>query len=59
MRNKPSKQEGVCDLCGGVLYQRSDDNEETIRKRMQVYTESTMPIVEFYAQSGRFEKCQR
>ncbi len=55
LRNKPSKQEGVCDTCGGPLYQRSDDNEVTIRKRMEVYTESTMPIVKFYAQSGRLK----
>jgi len=54
--NKPSKVEGVCDDCGGVLYQRSDDNEATIRKRMQVYMESTKPIVEYYAQTGRVKE---
>ncbi len=56
LRNKPPKKEGVCDTCGGVLYQRSDDNEETIRKRMDVYTESTQPIVDFYAQSRRLKQ---
>lgn len=53
MTNKPAKKEGVCDACGGELYQRSDDNEETIRKRMDVYKTSTQPIVDFYAKTGR------
>ena len=44
--NMPSKQEGICDSCQGELYQRPDDNEETIRKRINVYLESTAPIIE-------------
>ncbi len=54
--NKPPVKAGVCDVCGGELYQRSDDNEETIRKRMDVYASSTQPIIDFYAQSGRLIK---
>lgn len=50
--NMPSKQEGVCDSCGGELYQRADDNEETIRKRINVYLESTAPIVDYYEARG-------
>ncbi|MDP8265525.1 MAG: adenylate kinase [Candidatus Aceula meridiana] len=50
--NMPSKQEGVCDSCGGELYQRPDDNEETIRKRINVYLESTAPIIDYYKAKG-------
>jgi len=46
--NHPSKQEGVCDKCDGETYQRSDDKEDTIRNRMEVYFQNTMPIVEYY-----------
>ncbi|MDD3374896.1 MAG: adenylate kinase [Candidatus Omnitrophica bacterium] len=50
--NMPSKKEGVCDSCDGELYQRVDDNEETIRKRINVYLENTAPIVEYYQAKG-------
>ncbi|MBF0521527.1 MAG: adenylate kinase [Candidatus Omnitrophica bacterium] len=53
MTNKPPKKEGVCDNCGGPLYQRADDNEETIQNRMKVYTESTKPIIEYYKAQGK------
>ncbi|MFA5261042.1 MAG: adenylate kinase [Candidatus Omnitrophota bacterium] len=46
--NMPPKKKGTCDHCGGELYQRPDDNEETITTRMKVYKESTQPIVEYY-----------
>ena len=52
----PSKKIGVCDVCGGELYQRSDDNEETIRKRMQVYDTSTKPIIDYYAAQGKLKR---
>ena len=48
IHNRPSKVQGKCDECGGELYQRSDDNEETIEKRMEVYLESTAPIIDYY-----------
>ena len=48
LTNRPSKKEGVCDLCGAALYQRADDNEETIRKRMDVYLKSTQPMLDYY-----------
>ena len=51
--NIPPKKEGVCDLCGGELYQRDDDTEETIRKRIQVYMEQTAPLLDYYQESGR------
>ena len=56
LRNKPPKSPGVCDVCGGVLYQRSDDNEATIRTRMEVYETSTRPIVDYYAKTGRLKE---
>ena len=42
------KIEGVCDKCGGTLYQRSDDNPEVIKKRIQVYTAQTKPILQLF-----------
>jgi adenylate kinase len=46
------KVEGVCDKCGGSLYQRSDDNEEVIKKRLQVYKEQTKPLIEFFKEKN-------
>ena len=48
IKNRPPKKAGICDQCGGELYQRADDNEETIKTRMDVYLQSTIPIVEYY-----------
>ncbi len=48
----PPKQEGVCDKCGGELYQRDDDKEETIRKRLEVYEAQTAPLIEYYDKKG-------
>lgn len=44
----PSKVEGICDKCGGTLVQRKDDNEETIRKRLNTYYATSQPIIDFY-----------
>ncbi|GAA2220503.1 adenylate kinase [Streptomyces nogalater] len=44
----PAKQEGVCDVCGGELYQRDDDSEDTVRKRLEVYHTQTEPIIDYY-----------
>lgn len=48
----PPEKEGVCDKCGGKLYQRDDDNEETIRNRLQVYHDQTSPLKDYYARKG-------
>jgi adenylate kinase len=48
----PPSVEGVCDLCGGELFQRDDDKEETIRHRLDVYREQTAPLIGFYAERG-------
>lgn len=42
------KKEGVCDDCGTPLYQRKDDNEETIKSRLEVYNKQTKPLIEYY-----------
>ncbi|WP_030345440.1 adenylate kinase [Streptomyces sp. NRRL S-1022] len=49
--SKP-KQEGVCDVCDGELYQRDDDSEETVRKRLEVYHTQTEPIIDYYKSQG-------
>ena len=48
----PPKTEGVCDVCGGELYQRSDDNEATVRNRLEVYRDQTAPLVGYYEDRG-------
>ncbi|MFE5716608.1 adenylate kinase [Streptomyces sp. NPDC056501] len=44
----PPKAEGVCDVCGGELYQRDDDSEGTVRRRLEVYHTQTEPIIDYY-----------
>jgi adenylate kinase len=48
----PPKKEGVCDKCGGELYQRADDQEKTIRERLQVYDKQTAPLIQYYRGKG-------
>ncbi|MGP4083756.1 adenylate kinase [Streptomyces sp. KR55] len=48
----PPKKEGVCDVCGGELYQRDDDSEETVRTRLEVYHTQTEPIIDYYKSQG-------
>ncbi|MFE7774269.1 adenylate kinase [Streptomyces sp. NPDC057445] len=48
----PAQQEGVCDICGGELYQRDDDTEETVRTRLEVYHTQTEPIIDHYKAQG-------
>ncbi len=48
----PPKKEGVCDKCGGELFQRDDDKEETIRKRLDVYDAQTAPLIDYYKKKG-------
>jgi len=48
----PPKTEGVCDSCGGELYQRSDDNEETVSNRLDVYEAQTQPLIDYYKERG-------
>lgn len=49
----PPKVKGKCDHCGGELYQRADDTEETARKRLSVYFKQTMPLINYYTKAGK------
>jgi adenylate kinase len=51
----PPHVDGVCDKCGGELFQRDDDNEATVRKRLAVYARQTEPLVGYYAGHGLLE----
>jgi adenylate kinase len=51
MTNMPPKKEGVCDIEGAPLIQRKDDNEATVRNRLKIYYDLTMPLKEFYKNS--------
>ncbi|MFT5874497.1 MAG: adenylate kinase [Clostridium sp.] len=44
----PPKEFGICDFCGGKLIQRNDDNEETVKERINVYTNQTHPLIDYY-----------
>ncbi len=48
----PPKKDGICDKCGGELYQREDDKEEVIRNRLKVYHKQTEPIIKYYEEKG-------
>ncbi len=50
--------EGICDKCGGELYQRDDDKPEVINKRLVVYKEQTAPLIEFYTEKGILENIE-
>jgi adenylate kinase len=48
----PPKVEGKCDACGGELYQRADDTEETVKERLQAYHAQTQPLIDYYDKRG-------
>lgn len=52
--NSPPKKDGVCDNCGGEVYQRKDDASEAIKTRLEAYEKSTAPLKEFYMSKGLF-----
>ena len=52
VRFSPAKRDGTCDACGGETYQRDDDREETVRRRLEVYAQQTEPLVRFYEGRG-------
>jgi len=52
IRYKPPKKPGVCDICGGELYQREDDKPEVIERRLEVYKEQTAPLIDYYSRKG-------
>jgi len=52
LKFNPPQKPGLCDRCGGKLIQRSDDQPETIRKRLEVYRSQTVPLIGFYEEQG-------
>lgn len=50
---KPSKVPGVCDICGGELYQRIDESEEAVKIRLQTYLRQTKPLIDYYTMKGQ------
>ncbi len=50
--SSPPKRAGVCDRCGGELYQRDDDNEATVTRRLAVYRRETQPLLDYYGRQG-------
>jgi adenylate kinase len=53
MANSPPKTPGRCDKCGGELYQRPDDREETVKERLNVFFTQTVPILDYYKKQGK------
>lgn len=51
---KPTAKEGVCDKCSGEIYQRDDDSEATMTKRLTVYSSQTKPLIEYYQDNGLY-----
>jgi|ERR1035437_1110839 adenylate kinase len=49
--NQP-KKEGICDICGDEIYQRSDDKEESVQNRLKVYKMQTQPLIDYYLKKG-------
>lgn len=50
----PTKVEGICDACGGELFQRADDSEKTMKSRLSVYEAQTKPLIEYYQKAGLY-----
>jgi adenylate kinase len=56
--SSPPKKEGTCDKCGGALFQRDDDREETIRKKLLIHDAQTEPLIEYYRNKGILRSIQ-
>ena len=54
--NMPPKKEGLCNLCGGALYQRTDDKEETVRKRIDVYKNEVASLIKYYDEQKKLHR---
>jgi len=55
IKNMPSKKEGICDVCGGALYQRKDDEPQTVKERINTYKQQTEELINYYANKGILE----
>ena len=49
----PPKVEGVCDVCGGELYQRPDESEDAVKVRLDTYEKQTSPLIDYYTMKGQ------
>ncbi|MGV3773558.1 MAG: adenylate kinase family protein [Verrucomicrobiales bacterium] len=56
VRNWPPLKDGVCDKCGSALSKRDDDQVEVVKERLQVYSESTLPLVEYYEKANKLTR---
>ncbi len=56
LKTNPPKEEGKCDICGGEVYQRDDDKEEAIKRRLEIYKKETAPIADYYEKQGKLHK---
>jgi adenylate kinase len=54
--NNPPSRPGVCDRCGGELRQRADDRAESVQRRLQVYSDETVPLVDYYRSQGKLRE---
>ena len=54
----PPKNDSACDKCGGELFQRDDDKEETIKKRLEVYNQQTAPLIDYYSKKSIMKSIQ-
>ncbi len=52
----PPRKDGVCDKCGGELYQRSDDNEATVSSRLETYEAQTKPLIDYYGNQSKLRR---
>ena len=55
IKNMPPKKEGICDYCGGKLYRRADDNEETIKNRLKIWKHSALFLTDYYQNKNKLE----
>lgn len=56
IQNMPPKKNGICDNCGGKLYQRSDDKKETVKRRLEVYQEEVSSLLEYYRRQDKLQR---
>ena len=56
IKNMPAKKPEICDYCGSKLYQREDDNQETIKNRLRVYQETTISLIDYYRNKNKLEQ---
>lgn len=56
LTNMPPRKEGICDFCGGKLFLRDDDKEETVKKRLAIYQKQTASLIDYYKKSGDLRK---